>query len=309
MRPVDTRRDISHVANLIETCFSQHMDEEGQEYLRHLRAAVRDSGMIHHVQGAGEMINYPLHGYVWVEDSKIVGNLTLMPYRWQGEWIYMIVNVAVHPDYRRRGIARQLTERALEHIHGRHVKRVCLHVRADNPQAINLYQSLGFDEITRRSTWISGGEVSATPPVKKLKVRPTHRPDWPLQSEWLKNAYPDEVAWNLGFHVARFNPGIVNSLVRFLAGDMLRQWSATLDGSLAGTASLEPTRQLSDTVWLAISPDFADQPVRALLQNILNTASQQRKYSVNLPEGYFTQAMTDSGLTLQNTLIWMEKSV
>ena len=65
-----------------------------------------------------------------------------------GLWIILdeghITNVAVHPDYRRRGIARKLVSSLIEAAHTEGARSYTLEVRASNDSAISLYQSLGF---------------------------------------------------------------------------------------------------------------------------------------------------------------------
>jgi [ribosomal protein S18]-alanine N-acetyltransferase len=51
-----------------------------------------------------------------------------------------ILNLAVHPDCRRRGIASRLLRRVLEHVRG----SLFLEVRASNRGAIEFYQAAGF---------------------------------------------------------------------------------------------------------------------------------------------------------------------
>ncbi|HZY40793.1 MAG TPA: GNAT family N-acetyltransferase [Anaerolineae bacterium] len=57
---------------------------------------------------------------------------------------WYIFNVATHPDFRGRGLARQLVTAALDHIRAHGGQRVLLDVRADNVPAYQLYRSLGF---------------------------------------------------------------------------------------------------------------------------------------------------------------------
>lgn len=59
-----------------------------------------------------------------------------------------IVKLAVHPDYRRRGIATQLLEAALSMLRDRGMLEVCLIVEITRKPAIALYEKFGF-EITR----------------------------------------------------------------------------------------------------------------------------------------------------------------
>ncbi len=60
--------------------------------------------------------------------------------------IYLIANVAVRPEYRKRGIGRALTLAAMQHAKLHHADETWLHVRDDNPGAIGLYRSLGFED-------------------------------------------------------------------------------------------------------------------------------------------------------------------
>jgi ribosomal protein S18 acetylase RimI-like enzyme len=55
-----------------------------------------------------------------------------------------ITSVFVHPEHRRRGIARMLVERLLVQAGSAGLESVRLEVVADNLAAIALYQSLGF---------------------------------------------------------------------------------------------------------------------------------------------------------------------
>ena len=57
-----------------------------------------------------------------------------------------VLNVAVHPSWRRRGIARQLLHRLLIELRAVGVERCHLEVRVSNNPAQSLYRSLGFVE-------------------------------------------------------------------------------------------------------------------------------------------------------------------
>src|SRR5215207_4727936 len=153
IRPLNMLRDLPAVADLIELCFSSTMDNEGQRYLTDMRRASHDDSFLNWASHMAETASLPLAGYIWEQDGRIVGNASLIPFRNHGRRIYLIANVATHPDYRRRGIGRALTERVMKQARDKRASAIWLHVRDDNPGAILLYQGLGFQEIARRTTW------------------------------------------------------------------------------------------------------------------------------------------------------------
>ena len=64
-----------------------------------------------------------------------------------------MMNVAVHPDFRRKGIAEALVNGLVEHLKTMGSHCLTLEVRASNAPAIALYGKLGFAEIGRRRNY------------------------------------------------------------------------------------------------------------------------------------------------------------
>ena len=60
-----------------------------------------------------------------------------------------MMNLAVHPDYRRQGVGKALVERLLWEL-GEENHCLTLEVRASNEAAIALYEGLGFRQVGRR---------------------------------------------------------------------------------------------------------------------------------------------------------------
>jgi len=61
-----------------------------------------------------------------------------------------MMNLAVSPDYRRKGIGRELVSQLIERLKANKVSCLTLEVRKSNENAIMLYNSLGFVEVGRR---------------------------------------------------------------------------------------------------------------------------------------------------------------
>jgi len=90
------------------------MDADGKKYITFIKN-VSQSGLVKRSSASGSLRGSPLlkDGFVFQQDGRIVGNLTLTPLRKRGEWIYFLSNVAVHPDFRSLGIAKHLIATAL----------------------------------------------------------------------------------------------------------------------------------------------------------------------------------------------------
>ncbi len=67
-----------------------------------------------------------------------------------------ILNLAVHPDYRKQGIANALVEYILEELKLKACRFLYLEVRASNYVAKKLYQSFGFKIVgTRKNYYVA----------------------------------------------------------------------------------------------------------------------------------------------------------
>jgi ribosomal protein S18 acetylase RimI-like enzyme len=297
IRRLNVREDLSAVADLIEICFASTLDADGREYLRHLRWAARDAHYLSWLQNAAERLASPLYGYVWEESGRIVGNLSLIPIYRSGRITFLIANVAVHPDYRRRGIAHQLTERALEYVRQRGNHTVWLQVRVDNPAAYAR---------TRRTTWHSHHPVVPILPAG-VTIQKRQGRHWPCHSHWLAETYPAEVAWNLSFSLSRFSPNIMSTLVGWLRGERREHWVARNGARPLGFVSWEAVPSLSDILWVAVSPEQEERVIQPLLAHVQQSlAGRNRNLSINYPAGRAREAFFNAGFVDHQTLIWME---
>lgn len=74
-----------------------------------------------------------------------------------GMWLSVdegqITNVAVHPDYRRRGIAHSLVVNLVQVCKRKGLASITLEVRESNINAISLYRKLGFLDVGLRKNY------------------------------------------------------------------------------------------------------------------------------------------------------------
>lgn len=55
-----------------------------------------------------------------------------------------ITNIAVHPEYRREGIAKKMLSLLINICREKSIERICLEVKESNKSAIKLYEYFGF---------------------------------------------------------------------------------------------------------------------------------------------------------------------
>ena len=64
-----------------------------------------------------------------------------------------MMNIAVHPECRRRGIAEALIDALINALREKGSRALSLEVRASNDPAIALYQKMGFSQVGRRPNY------------------------------------------------------------------------------------------------------------------------------------------------------------
>src|SRR5512136_2587629 len=133
LRPINSTRDVAQVAALVEAAFADDMDAAGRTAMREMRWLGRLFGWADIFNAPGQGI---MPGFVWVEEGRIVGNVTVRRLSTFGHG-WMIGNVAVAPEWRGRGIAWQMMEASIELVRHNHGDWIALQVRTDNEIARN----------------------------------------------------------------------------------------------------------------------------------------------------------------------------
>lgn len=92
-------------------------------------------------------------GFVAEEDGRVIGYSGVL-FCYDAE----IALIAVHPSFRRRGIAGKLLDRSLAFSEEKGAENVFLEVRTSNAPARALYESRGFIPISIRKAYYADGE-------------------------------------------------------------------------------------------------------------------------------------------------------
>jgi RimJ/RimL family protein N-acetyltransferase len=203
-----------------------------------------------------------MRGFVWYEQGRLVGNVSLAPSGYDHGWI--VANVAVYPEFRRQGIARQLMQAALGWIDKRNTLAI-LQVDADNPGAHALYDSLGF--LTQRTftRWRRAGYLR--PPDALNDPPEIRRGTWhdaPLLADLAARVRPDEqggMGWLRPNRRADFHPSSRASIQFALGGQHAESWIIPgTRGDILAALRIEERLGLLTTVFdLLVQPDQQGQ--------------------------------------------------
>ncbi len=118
-------QDTAQVAELEKLCF---LDPWNEESIAH------------------ELVNPLSCWLVAVDGDKVAGYVGSQTVIDESD----MMNIAVHPDYRRQGIGAELVNVLGEKLKEKGSLRLSLEVRASNESAQALYQKLGFAQVGRR---------------------------------------------------------------------------------------------------------------------------------------------------------------
>ena len=306
VRPINLRRDTHQVLQLLDVAFGSELDAENRRSLQ--RSLIMAS------QPWFQPLVFPpgmaLPGFIWEEDGLIVGNVSIMQSQEPGR--YIIANVAVHPDWRRRGIARQLMQTALSHLVGRRAHTVMLQVKQHNQAAKELYLRLGFSEIGALTSW------SGTPPyIRNLPlyeggpaIRSLRQREWRAAYALDIASMPADLNWPDPLRSDTYKTGLWASLKNFANGRQAEHWVTSNSADrLTGLASIFSEWQRPHTVTLRIHPDSCGQLERYLLAKVLRRLDYlpQRQVRLDHPanDALMNQLLHEAHFRPQRTLIVM----
>ena len=121
------QRHIKEIARLEELCFSEPWSEEG--ILEAYRLGTKF--------------------FAAEADKKLIGYIGIKAVIDEG----YITNIAVFPEFRRRGVAKALLNKVFEFAKEKGLSFVSLEVRPSNTEAVSLYEKTGFREEGRRKNF------------------------------------------------------------------------------------------------------------------------------------------------------------
>jgi ribosomal protein S18 acetylase RimI-like enzyme len=280
-RPINIRTDLAGVADLIEVAFAATMDEAGRAAVRDLRLINNYGPLMLLVTGLNHVLGDVQSGYVWTEGGRIVGNVSVglsdMP-RSMGAG-YVIANVAVHPDFRRRGIARQLMEKSLELIRRKGGKFAILQADASNEAARQLYRTLGFREERIFGRWYRSAHQRQPPRLPDMpNITLRQATEWRAEYALARLVRPNEqggLGWQRPTHPDLFRLSLTRLLGMIVTGRSERRWIVHGPGGkeIVGAMRIETAFGGLDRLELLVHPAYKGQLELPLITFALRLSS------------------------------------
>jgi ribosomal protein S18 acetylase RimI-like enzyme len=223
LRMINLRTDLMAVADLIELVFADTMDAGGRAAIREMRHLSRLGAGLNLLAGLSEFMQGIGLGFVWIEEGKLVGNVSVYPTEWPSELgrTWVIANVGVHPDYQRRGIARKLMQAAMSLIRERGGGMVLLQVDAENAIAQSLYMKLGFVVERPWISWRRSAHLPFPPALEDpaITISKRHWHEWQHEyrlAQRVRSAFSGGMGWQRPLHPSLFHKPLLQRVMDWI---------------------------------------------------------------------------------------------
>ena len=310
LRPLNPNKDIPQVVELLREVFGQEVDGEGAIF-----GTVMDSQNPSFLWRFDPALARLSPGYVWEADNKISGNVTLIPSNPKGR--YLIANVAVHPNYRRRGIARMLMNAAMRDVLNRRGREIYLQVESGNDKAISLYKSLGFDRLGEMTTWqTSVSRIRELPPNDRppAKVQTLPGKKWKEAYQLDCQALDPNLVWPEPERSDYYKMGLWRRFFGFMNGHQIQTY-VTLenDSQLSGLASIKNDWGRSHEIKMRVHPRKQGELEEALLNCAIKRVRYLARRNIrlihNANDEVMNQLLPAANFTRQRILTHMRVQV
>ena len=286
-------RDLYQIAELVELAFAERLDGSGRAAVREMKLVGRLGPLLWLLALIDRVAGLSLGtGYVWRAQGRGVGNASIYrggkhPRLGRG---FLIANVAVHPDYRRRGIARALMDASLDLIRRKGGRWAALQVEADNSAALHLYDDMGLTRFATLEQW----EASRlTPPLAGdppgWVVRERRPGEAPAEMVFIYDrARPGGMAWTRTIEPADIRDlGPLGGILRVGGQDHWLLTPAHAPDRIAGVLCVQRSAFDRPRLTLFLDPALADDAARqALLRHVLSLPDlRSRPLRIEVPAG------------------------
>ncbi len=284
LRPVNLRTDLAGMAELIELCFGPTMDEGGRAAVREMRMISQSGSLTLLFHGLDRLLGGLEQGFVWIEEGRLVGNVSVSPANYPRSMGtgFVIANVAVHPDFRRRGLALAMMQASLDLIRQRGANFAVLQVDANNDGARRLYQRLGFHEERTFIRWHHSSHARTPQRLLQMPNITLRQPnEWQSELHLAQSVRPNDrggLSWLRPTHPNYFQPSLLRTLAAWTTGRNEEHWIVRGEGGrgIVGVMHVSMAFGSADRLELLVDPRYQSQLTDALINFTLRRLEGRR---------------------------------
>lgn len=268
-RPINMNTDIPGILKLLELVFGASLDAEGRKMFAGNANALQSPAILWRLNPAAAKLSL---GFVWEANGRIVGNVTVLTTEMPGR--YLVVNVAVHPDFRRQGIAQLLMKQVENLVRQRQGNQILLQVVKQNSAAIELYNSLNYTTLGSMTHWVASAyrlrrlELNLDtigPPIRELK-----RHEWKAAYVLDHQALHADLHWPEQLKQDAYKSGFWVKVMNLLNGRQAETWVTTAGrNQLVGLAHIASEWGRAHEVSLRVHPSWQGRLERPLLAKLI----------------------------------------
>ena len=307
LRPVDMARDVPQIVELLKLVFGDAIEIDDRQWLSDGSGGSVESLLFRLNPATARLSN----GFVWQADGRIVGNITLLTTKvWDR---YLVANVAVHPNYRRRGIARAMMQAVTSAVKTRGGRAILLQVVKDNYPAIDLYRELGYVSVGHMTTWYApASRLRQLAPDNgfEQEIRPLATRRWREAYELDTTCVPADLNWPDPLRPDAYRQSLWQRIGDFMNSRKWEVWAvADQRDQLAGLATIGGQWGRSHLVTLRVRPDQAGLLERALLAKVIRRLHYLPRRNVRIDhpdsDALTNSLLQEANFTVQRTLTHM----
>ncbi|HFC11929.1 MAG TPA: GNAT family N-acetyltransferase [Anaerolineae bacterium] len=275
IRPINLARDMARVMYLLNRVFSPTLDAEGR---RALNSMSNQPAFILQLHRLSKRI---APGFIYELNGEIVGNISIIPTLRKNRVI--IANVAVHEDFRRRGIARMMLEATLEYLDNLDINTVMLQVDVENKGARQLYLDFGFKAVGSTTLWIAAPHSWHDLNVpQSAEIRPLRSSENQAAFELDRATFPRDLCWPEPIEHNVYHSNWWKWIDNFLNGKSAESWVAADEDGLHGVATIWSEWGQPHRLTVRVDPDQHEDVLPPLVAKLLRRLKYLRRRHVSI---------------------------
>ncbi len=291
LRPINIKQDYDELVPFYDQIFEKELSAKGISIRSFLDEYKRMIPFFKIMGLFSKNFRHVFDGFVYEnEQGKIISTVNI---GYSGNY-WEIGMVATNHEYRRKGLAKKLILKSLEHAKSNNAKKCVLEVLEENYPAYNLYEKLGFIHFdTRMKLKLEKEQLKPTYDYdlpKGYVIQPrtynkkTGRAMYELEEKATPQAVLDFLPVNKMKYQKTFLMRLMRLLFKLIVGSKATRWVVYNENNLIGILFIEMGKSEEDchNIELIVDPNHNEKIIYQLINFALNNINNKAKFKLNI---------------------------